>query len=68
MRRIVILCVMAVFALSAVAQQTAKVSLSLIDSATKEGIMGAVIELYPTSKPDNKKYYTFERVIKCQIQ
>lgn len=58
MRRIVILCVMAVFALSAVAQQTAKVSLSLIDSATKEGIMGAVIELYPTSKPDNKKYYT----------
>ena len=45
------------FAVSAFAQ-TGKVSFSLIDSQTKEGVMGAVVEVYPTAKPDNKKYYT----------
>ena len=45
------------FVLSAFAQ-TGKVSFSLIDSQTKQGVMGAVVEVYPTAKPDNKKYYT----------
>ena len=31
---------------------------SLIDSETKQGVMGAVVEVYPTAKPDSKKYYT----------
>ena len=46
-----------VFAISAFAQ-SGKVSFSLIDSQTKQGVMGAVVEVYPTAKPDNKKYYT----------
>lgn len=58
MKRIIVMCLMAMFAATSFAQQTAKVSLSLIDSATKAGVMGAVIELYPTSNPDKKKYYT----------
>ena len=45
------------FALSAFAQ-TGKVSFSLIDSQTKQGVMGAVVEVYPTATPDKKKYYT----------
>ena len=45
------------FAVTAFAQ-TGKVSFSLIDSQTKQGLPGAVIEVYPTSKPDSKLYYT----------
>ena len=45
------------FAVSAFAQ-TGKVTFSLIDSETKQGVMGAVVEVYPTAKPDSKKYYT----------
>ncbi|MBQ5647922.1 MAG: outer membrane beta-barrel protein [Alistipes sp.] len=45
------------FAVTAFAQ-TGKVSFSLIDSQTKQGVLGAVVEVYPTAKPNSKRYYT----------
>ncbi len=57
MKRIILSLLAMAFALSAVAQ-TGKVTFSLIDSQTKQGVMGAVVEVYPTAKPDSKKYYT----------
>ena len=57
MKRILFTLLMVVVAGVAVAQ-TGKVSFSLIDSQTKQGVMGAVVEVYPTAKPDSKKYYT----------
>ena len=46
------------FAGSVFAQQTGKITVTIIDSETKEGIQGAVVEIAPAAKPDNKKYYT----------
>ena len=57
MKRFIVLIFTMAFALSAFAQ-TGKVSFSLIDSQTKLGLPGAVVEVYPTAKPDSKKYYT----------
>ncbi len=57
MKRFILSILTIVLAMSASAQ-TGKVSFSLIDSQTKQGVMGAVVEVYPTAKPDNKKYYT----------
>ena len=54
------------FALPAMAQ-TGKVSLSLVDSSTKKGVMGAVIEVYPTSNPDKRRHYTTGMDGKTQI-
>lgn len=44
--------------LTAAAQNRGKVTFALLDSESKQGVMGAVIEVYPTSKPDDKKYFT----------
>ena len=57
MKRIILALLAMVFAISAFAQ-SGKVSFSLIDSQTKQGVLGAVVEVYPTAKPNNKKYYT----------
>jgi len=57
MKRFIVLLSMLVMAWSAMAQ-TGKVTLSLIDSQAKQGVMGAVVEIYPTATPDKKKYYT----------
>ena len=57
MKRFLITTLSLLFAVSAMAQ-SGKVTLSLIDSATKQGVMGAVVEVYPTATPDKKKYYT----------
>ena len=57
MKRFILSILTIVLAMSASAQ-TGKVSFSLIDSQTKQGVMDAVVEVYPTAKPDNKKYYT----------
>ena len=43
---------------TAFAQQKGKVTFTLVDSATKQGVIGAVVELYPTAKPTDKRYYT----------
>ena len=57
MKRIILSLLAMVFAISAFAQ-SGKVSFSLIDSQSKQGLPGAVVEVYPTAKPDSKKYYT----------
>ena len=57
MQRFILSIFTLAFAASAFAQ-TGKVTFSLIDSETKQGVMGAVVEVYPTAKPDSKKYYT----------
>ena len=57
MKRLIVLIFTVALAVSAFAQ-TGKVSFSLIDSQTKQGVMGAVVEVYPTAKPNDKKYYT----------
>jgi hypothetical protein len=56
MKRLIVFLTTLIFTATAFAQ-TGKVTLSLIDSQTKQGVMGAVIEVYPTAKPGNKKYY-----------
>ncbi len=57
MKRFILAIFTLAFTLSAFAQ-SGKVSFSLIDSQTKQGVMGAVVEVYPTATPDKKKYYT----------
>ena len=57
MKKFILTLLAIAFAISAFAQ-TGKVSFSLIDGQTKQGVPGAVVELYPTAKPDSKKYYT----------
>ena len=57
MKRFLITTLSLLFAISAMAQ-SGKVTLSLIDAASKQGVMGAVVEVYPTATPDKKKYYT----------
>ena len=57
MKRFILAIFTLAFAASAFAQ-TGKVSLTLIDSESKQGVIGAVVELYPTAKPSDKRYYT----------
>ena len=57
MKRLIVFIFSIAFAVTAFAQ-TGKVSFSLIDSQTMQGMPGAVVEVYPTAKPDNKLYYT----------
>ncbi len=57
MKRFILAIFTLAFAASAFAQ-TGKVSFTLIDSESKQGVIGAVVELYPTAKPNDKKYYT----------
>ena len=57
MKRLIVLLFAAAFAISAFAQ-SGKVTFSIIDNQSKKGLPGAVVEVYPTAKPDNKKYYT----------
>ena len=57
MKRFFVLIFTISFAVTAFAQSS-KVTFSLIDSATNQGLPGAVIEVYPTAKPNNKSHYT----------
>ncbi|MBR2326475.1 MAG: outer membrane beta-barrel protein [Alistipes sp.] len=57
MKRFLVTALSLLVAISAMAQ-SGKVTLSLIDSQTKQGVMGAVVEVYPTATPDKKRYYT----------
>ncbi len=58
MKRFFILLFLAATAMPSFAQQKGKVVFALTDAGNGEGVMGAVVELYPTAKPDNKRYYT----------
>ena len=57
MRKISLL-ILAIFATvaTAFAQQKGKVSFVLVDAASKQAVIGAVVEVYPTAKPENKKW------------
>ena len=57
MKRFIVFIFTIAFAVTAFAQ-SGKVTLSLIDSQTKKGLPGAVVEVYPTAKPDKKSYHT----------
>ncbi len=57
MKKFILTLLAMVFSVSAMAQ-SGKVTFSVIDSQTKQGVLGAVVEVYPTAKPDKKKYYT----------
>ena len=57
MKRFILAIFTLALATSAFAQ-TGKVSFTLIDSESKQGVIGAVVELYPTAKPNDKRYYT----------
>ena len=58
MKRIFILLFAVLATMPLFAQQKGKVVFSLNDAANGTGVMGAVVEVYPTAKPDNKHYYT----------
>ena len=57
MKRFLALIFTISFAVTAFAQSS-KVTFSLIDSSTNQGLPGAVIEVYPTAKPSSKSHYT----------
>ena len=57
MKRFFVLIFTISFALTAFAQSS-KVTFSIIDSTNNQGLPGAVIEVYPTAKPDHKSHYT----------
>ncbi len=57
MKRLIVFIFTIAFAVSAFAQ-TGKVTFTLIDEATNTGLPGAVVEVYPTAKPNNKRHYT----------
>lgn len=54
----ILLLIIASTVVPSYAQQKGKVTMTLLDAQTKQSIIGAVVEVYPTARPDNKKYYT----------
>lgn len=58
MRKILFFLLLVSLSATVFAQERGKVTFMLRDADTKEGVMGAVIELYPTSNSDKKRYYT----------
>ena len=58
MKRLLIILAIALFALPVSAQQRSKITATVVDVKSGNGVPGAVVELAPTAKPDNKKYYT----------
>ena len=57
MRRFLIAILLLGVSLTAVAQ-SGKVNFTLIDDQTSEAVIGAVIEVSPTSNPDKRRHYT----------
>ena len=59
MKRVFLSIIVTILSLSsAFAQQKGKVTFVLLDEQSKQAVIGAVVEVYPTAKPDNKRYYT----------
>ena len=61
MKRLLILTLLLLWAVGAMAQNRAKVIFSIFDQQTKQPLPGAVVEIYPTSAPSDKSYYTSGR-------
>ena len=58
MKRILLLFTLLATFTAAMAQSKGKVTFVLVDEASKQAVIGAVVEVYPTKTPDNKRYYT----------
>ncbi|MBQ7310885.1 MAG: outer membrane beta-barrel protein [Alistipes sp.] len=58
MKRILLLFTLLAAFTAAMAQSKGKVTFVLVDEASKQAVIGAVVEVYPTKTPDNKRYYT----------
>ena len=61
MKRLATLMLLAVFAITATAQNRSKVTLYLLDQQTKEPLQGAVVEVSPKGDSSDKSYYTTGR-------
>lgn len=53
-----LLSIFAIVLVAVAYAQSGKVTFTLLDSQTKQGVVGAVIEVYPKATPDKKRYYT----------
>ncbi|MBQ5831153.1 MAG: carboxypeptidase regulatory-like domain-containing protein, partial [Alistipes sp.] len=38
--------------------QSGRITMTVVDAASKSGVVGAVVEIYNVNKPDDKKYFT----------
>ena len=58
MRKVILLFMLLLTYGAAVAQKRGAITVKIIDADSKEGIPGAIVEVFPKSRPDNKRYYT----------
>ena len=58
MKRLFLFFTLLALSISALAQSKGKVTFTLVDEVSKQAVIGAVVEVYPTATPDNKRYYT----------
>ncbi|MBQ2023893.1 MAG: carboxypeptidase regulatory-like domain-containing protein, partial [Alistipes sp.] len=58
MKKIITLFLAVILSVATLYAQSGRVTMTLTDAVSKQPVIGAVIEVYPTAKPDNKKYYT----------
>ena len=58
MRKLISVLALLMFCSTAIAQQRGKITVTIVDSETRQGLPGAVVEVAPVAKPDNKRYYT----------
>ncbi len=58
MKKIITLFLAITLSVATLYAQSGRVTMTLTDAVSKQPVIGAVIEVYPTAKPDNKKYYT----------
>lgn len=57
MKRILLTTLFALFAVATFAQQ-GRITATVVDGDTGEGVAGAVVTVTPMSKPDKKQYFT----------
>ena len=58
MKRLFLFFTLLALYVSVHAQSKGKVTFTLVDEVSKQAVIGAVVEVYPTATPDNKRYYT----------
>ena len=58
MKRLFLFFTLLALSVSVHAQSKGKVTFTLVDEVSKQAVIGAVVEVYPTATPDNKRYYT----------
>ena len=58
MKKLVLVLLSLACFFGATAQQRGKITVTVKDAVTKDGVIGAVVEVYPAATPDKKRYYT----------